>query len=292
MNTSATKPVVLITGATDGVGRSTAFELAKRGFRVVVAARNLAKAEALKSEILAVVGAGDVEFIEADLTSLQQVRQLSQTFRKRHGALDVLINNAGVFLPSRTVTEDGFEAMYQINYLSHFLLTQLLLDLLKNSVQGRIINLSSNIFSIGKFDPHNLQGERHFSTFGAYAASKLFMLMFTRELAKRLGGTKVTANAVHPGIVRTPMMLGATGAFRVISLLSRPFSISPGKGAETSVFLATSPELATVTGQYFTRSKQTKAKNKFDTEENRALLWELSEKSLQMGAAAVAHRVG
>jgi NAD(P)-dependent dehydrogenase (short-subunit alcohol dehydrogenase family) len=270
------KPVCLITGGTEGVGRATAIELAKKGFTIVLAARNPAKAEAVKREI-------DADYIAADLASLRQTSALAETFKRRHSRLDVLINNAGVFLPRRTVTEDGFETTYQINYLSHFLLTQLLLGELEKSEQGRIINLSSSVYTTGRFDPRNLQSEKKFSVLGTYSASKLFMLMFTRELARRLVGTRVTANAVHPGIVRTPMMLRAPGAFRIASYLSLPFSISPLEGARTPVYLATSPDVRGVSGRYFVNSKETPTKNKHDTEDNRALLWELSLKSIQSG---------
>jgi retinol dehydrogenase 12 len=276
-----TQPICLITGATDGVGKMTALELAKKGFRVVIAARNGQKAEAVKQEIRA-SGGGDADSIVGDLASLRQVRDLAETFRARHQRLDVLVNNAGVFLPRRTETEDGFETTYQINYLSHFLLTHLLLDELKKSEQGRIINLSSSVYAFGQFDPHNLQSEKKFSVLGTYAASKLFMLMFTEELAKRVADTRVTVNTVHPGIVRTHMMLAAPGAFRILSYLALPFSISPQKGARTSLYLATSPDVRRVSGHYFSKSKKTATKNKFDTEENRALLWDLSTKALNL----------
>jgi NAD(P)-dependent dehydrogenase (short-subunit alcohol dehydrogenase family) len=269
------KPTCLITGATDGVGRATALSLAKAGFSVVFAARNAEKARALQSELGA-----DSDFILADLTSLAQTRALAATFRKRHPRLDVLVNNAGVFLPRRTTTGDGFETTWQVNYLSHFLLTQLLLDELSRSAQGRIINLSSSVAAFARFDAENLQSEKKFSVFGAYAASKLCMLMFTEELARRLAGTRVTANAVHPGIVRTPMMLRAPGAFRIVSFLSLPFSISPAKGARTPVYLATAPELSEVSGRYFANARAKEIQNRTNTDENRALLWELSAKSV------------
>jgi retinol dehydrogenase 12 len=286
------RPICLITGATGGVGKVTAIELAKSGFTIVIAARSANKGEALRKEIATSTGNKSTDCIVADLASLRHVRRLAETFRHRYATLDVLINNAGVFLPRRTETEDGHEMTYQVNYLAHFLLTNLLLDELKKSEQGRIINLSSSVYSIGKFEAGNLQSEKHFSVLGTYAATKLFMLMFTVELAKRLRGTAVTANAVHPGIVRTHMMLQAPGAFRVMSYLSLPFSISPESGARTSVYLASSPEVKGVSGQYFTRSKRTEAKNKFDTEENRALLWDLSLKSVQEDAPAVVRRAG
>jgi NAD(P)-dependent dehydrogenase (short-subunit alcohol dehydrogenase family) len=285
------KPICLITGATEGVGKATAIELARRGFRVVLAARNRAKAEAAQQQIAAIAGGADADFLVGDLASLQQTRALAERFKERYPRLDVLVCNAGVFLPRRTLTEDGLETTYQVNYLSHFLLTQLLLDELKKSEEGRIINLSSSVYALGRFDPDNLQSEKRFSVFGTYAASKLCMLMFTEELAKKLAGTRITANSVHPGIVRTPMMLKAPGAFRILSYLSLPLSISPEKGARTTVHLATSPQVRNVSGAYFARSRKTATKNKFDTEENRALLWDLSLKSVQ-SAVAAARRTG
>ncbi len=272
--------ICLITGATDGLGKLTALALAKKDFHVVIAARQQHKAEALQKEIREATGK-DLDWIGGDLGSLRQVRAIADTFRERYSRLDVLINNAGLFADKRAETEDGFEASYQINYLSHFLLTQRLLDRLKKSPQGRVINLSSSVYSVGEFRPDNLQSERKFSVLGTYAASKLLMLMFTKELARRLAGTEVTAYAAHPGIVRTRMMLNSPGAFRIISLLSLPFAISPSKGAETSVHLATSPEVRTLSGQYFTKSKPVKTKNRYDTPANRALLWDLSMQALQ-----------
>jgi retinol dehydrogenase 12 len=280
--------VCLITGGTDGVGKVTALELARKGLRVVIAARNGQKAEGIRREIRASTG-GDADCIVGDLASLRQVRHLAESFRARHSRLDVLVNNAGVFLPKRAETEDGFEMTYQVNYLSHFLLTHLLLEDLKKSEQGRIINLSSSVYTVGRFDAQNLQGESQFSPLGAYSASKLFMLMFTKELARRLAGTRVTANAVHPGIVRTPMMRNAPGILRVVAYLSMPFSVSPEKGARTSVHLATAAEVSGLSGRYFANSKTERTKSKFDTEENRTRLWDLSMKALQLqdGAAAV-----
>jgi retinol dehydrogenase 12 len=285
-------PICLITGATEGIGKVTALELAKKGFTIVVAARNASKAEALKKEIEISTGNSTCDYIVADLVSLHQVRQLAETFRCRYETLDVLINNAGVFLPARTETEDGFETMFQVNYLSHFLLTNLLLEMLKKSEQGRIINLSSSVYAIGKFDPDNLQSEKHFSVLGTYAATKLLVLMFTEELARRLSGTSVTANATHPGIVRTDMMLRAPGIMRLLSYLSLPFSISPQKGARTTVYLASASDVRDVSGYYFTKSKKTDVNNKFDTAANRALLWDLSLKFVQKHTAMPVLRAG
>ena len=282
--------ICLITGATEGIGKVTALELAKKGFAIVVAARNANKAETLMKQIERSTGNRSCDYIMADLASLGQVRDLAATFRRRYAKLDVLINNAGVFLPNRTETEDGFETMFQINYLSPFLLTNRLLELLEKSEQGRIINLTSSVYTMGKFDPDNLQSEKHFSALGTYAATKLFVLMFTEELARRVKATSVTANAVHPGIVRTRMMLQAPGALRLVSYLSLPFSISPSKGAQTSVYLASSPEVKGISGKYFAKSRIAAVKNKFDTAENRTLLWDLTVKAAEGRAATPVRR--
>jgi retinol dehydrogenase 12 len=270
------KPICLITGATDGVGKVTATALAGKGYAVVLAARNEAKAATVTTEIVASTGNRDVDYLIADLSSLVQLHRLAETFMVRYPRLDVLINNAGVIMPQRALTEDGYETTFQVNYLAQFYLTQLLLNELEKSPQGRVINLSSSAYRAGKFDPANLQSEQRFSTIGAYAASKLCVLLFTIELAQRLKPTRVTANAVHPGIVRTPMMRGAKGVLGVISYAALPFSRSPDKGAATSVFLAGSPDAAQISGQYLANAKVQNVKTAYNTQENRALLWALS----------------
>lgn len=270
------RPICLITGATDGIGKATATALAHEGYTVVLAARSTAKAATVTSEIVAATGNRDVDYLTADLQSLSQLRRLTDAFAARYPRLDVLINNAGVIMPRRVVTEDGYEATFQVNYLAPFYLTQLLLDALETSPQGRVINLSSSVYRAGKLDPDNLQGERRFSTIGAYAASKLCVLLFTIELAQRLAPTRVTANAVHPGIVRTPMMRESEGIFRAISYAALPFSRSADKGAATSVFLAGSPAASRVSGQYFTNGRPKKVRTAYNTPENRDRLWNLS----------------
>jgi NAD(P)-dependent dehydrogenase (short-subunit alcohol dehydrogenase family) len=270
------KPICLITGATDGIGKVTATALARKGYAVVLAARNEAKAATVAREIVASTGNRDVDYLTADLRSLAQLHRLTETFTLRYPRLDVLINNAGVVMPQRVLTEDGYETTFQVNYLSQFYLTHLLLNELKKSPHGRVINLSSSVYRAGKFDPDNLQRERGFSTIGAYAASKLCVLLFTVELAHRLNPTRITANAVHPGIVRTPMMRGASGVLRVVSYAALPFSLSPDKGAATSVFLASCPDSTQVSGRYFTNAKSKNVKTAYNTQENRELLWNLS----------------
>jgi retinol dehydrogenase 12 len=279
------KPICLITGATDGIGRKTALELAAKGFVVVVAARNAAKAQALVKEIEVTTGHRDADTITADLRSLAEVRQLSEIFHQRYPRLDVLINNAGIFSGVRQLTGDGFETTYQVNYLAPFYLTYLMLDALKQAEQGRIVNLSSSVYTAGKFDPENLQGEKRFSTFSAYSNSKLLMLLSTIELADRLKATPVTANAVHPGVVRTQMLLRAPGIFRAAGYLALPFALSPRQGAATSLHLASSPDVKGISGKYFARGKETIVKSAFNTPENRELLWNLSMQSLGLAEA-------
>ncbi len=270
------KPICLITGATDGIGKVTATELARKGYAVVLAARNETKAATVTTEIVASTGNRDVDYLIADLSSLAQLRRLAEMFMVRYPRLDVLINNAGIVMPQRVLTPDGYETTFQVNYLAQFYLTQLLLGELEKSPRGRVINLSSSVYRAGKFNPGNLQSEQQFSTIGTYAASKLCVLLFTIELAQRLKPTRVVANAVHPGIVRTPMMRGAPGVFRAISYAALPFSRSPDKGAATSVFLAGSPDAAQTSGQYFVNGKVQIVKTAFNTRENRDLLWNLS----------------
>jgi retinol dehydrogenase-12 len=285
------KPICLITGATEGIGRATAIELAKKGFTVVIAARNAAKAEAVKREITAETGNHDIDTIVADFRSFAQVRQLCETFHRRYPRLDVLINNAGILAGEAQLTEDGFEATLQVNYLSAFYLTQLMLDALKIAEQGRIVNLSSSVHAVGKFDPVYLERKRRFSAFSAYANSKLLMLLFSIELANRLKDTPVTANAVHPGIVETPMMLRARGVFRLAAWLARPFAISPEQGAATSVHVASSPDV-TVSGKYFARCRETTVNTAFNTPENRELLWNLSLQSVGLADTPGGHAGG
>jgi NAD(P)-dependent dehydrogenase (short-subunit alcohol dehydrogenase family) len=254
--------------------------LAARGFAVVLAAREAARAETVRSEIAAATGNRDIDTLVGDFRSFAQVRQLSETFQQRYSRLDVLINNAGIFDAEPQLTEDGFDATLQVNYLSAFYLTHLMLGALKRSGQGRVINLSSSVHANGKFDPESLTGGKRYSTFTSYANSKLMLLLFTVELANRLKDTPVTANAVHPGIVRTPMMFNARGIFRVVAYLTLPFAISPERGAATSVHLASSPDLKNTSGRYFTKSREASIKTRFNTAEQRHLLWDLSMRAL------------
>jgi len=282
--------VVVITGGSDGIGKALIEALIPLGAKIATCGRSHDKLYTLQMEYARVM----LHAVACDVSKEDECKKFIESTIETFGRIDVLINNAGVFLPTRTETEDGYETMFQVNYLAPFLLTNLLLRELEKSEQGRIINLSSSVYAIGKFDPDNLQRlrERRFSVLGTYAATKLYMLMFSEELAMRLKDTSITVNAVHPGIVRTRMMLQAPGVLRLVSYLSLPFSVSTSKGAQTSVYLASSPEVTGISGQYFAKSKRVAIKNKFDTPENRALLWDLSLKAAQLGDAIGARGAG
>jgi retinol dehydrogenase-12 len=280
------KRVCLITGATEGVGKATAIRLAHEDFTVVLATRNASKAEQVRREIIALTGNTSIDYLVADLMSLQQVRSLVERFKERHSVLDVLINNAGAVMPSRALTEDGYEFTYQVNYLSHFLLAQLLLSELAKSRQGRVINLSSSAYTMGRFDARNLQSEESFSPILAYASAKLFVLMSTIELARRLRDTPITVNAVHPGTVRTQMITKAPGLLRIIGYLTLPFAVSAKEGAIAPFYLATSRDVIDVTGHYFARCAARDIRSKSNTQENREMLWRASMS--QVGATELA----
>jgi len=271
--------ICLITGATDGVGKATAQALAHKGFHLVLVARNPAKAARVRDEIQS-TSAAPVEVIVGDLSRLADVARIAETFTAAHPRLDVLINNAGVMLGQRQITDDGLEATWQINYLSAFLLTQLLLGRLNESGNGRIINLSSSVYSIGKLGPDGPPSQSRYSAIGSYAASKLAILLFTVELAAHLQGTSVTANAVHPGVVRTQMLENAEGLFKLIALFASPFAITPEKGAAASVYLASSPDVQ-ASGRYFAGGKAVDIKSRFNSPPIRGRLWDASVGALQ-----------
>jgi retinol dehydrogenase 12 len=270
---------VLITGGNSGIGRSTVEELAARGYQVVFIARNKDRADEVKSEVSTSTKNENVDYILTDLTSKKQVRECAMTFKKRYPRLDVLINNAGVFLPERRITEDGMEESFQINHLSHFMLTDLLLDELKKSDDPRIINVSSAAHAMGIFDPDNLQGEKKYGSFPTYCNTKLYNILYTLELAERVKDSGITVNTLHPGVVGTNFAHEFNGAFGFLYKLGKMIMLTPEKGSVTSVYLATSDEVKGVTGKYFVKCKPAKPRNKQLTDKNRKALW---QKSLEL----------
>src|SRR5881296_2113082 len=240
--------VFLVTGANSGIGKATALGLARLGGTVVMACRSATRGEAARHDIVRDSGNSKVYLEIVDLASEDSTRSFAEEFKRKYPRLDVLINNAGVYTPHREVTPDGLERTFEVNYLSGFLLTHLLLDLLKKSAPSRIINVSSSAHSGGTIHFDDLQGERRYSGYRAYGQSKLAQVLFTRELARRLEGTGVTVNACHPGVIRTNLGMGGSS---VVVRFVRMFFKGPERGAETPIYLAVSPDVEGVTGKYF-----------------------------------------
>lgn len=266
---------VLITGATSGIGRATALGLGKLGATVGVVARDAARGERTVAEIRA--AGGEAQLFVADLASLESVRGLAAEALQRFGRLHVLVNNAGAWNSRRTTTADGFETTIGVNHLAHFLLTRLLLDRLKASAPARVVNVSSGAQMMGRIDLEDLQLERRFGGQRAYAQSKLANLMFTYELARRLGSSGVTVNALHPGLVRTNF--GRDNVSRGMAFVMRLMDgmmLSPEQGAVTSLYLASSPEVEGVTGRYFQRCKAVPSSRRSYDTAVQARLWTLS----------------
>lgn len=237
--------IVLVTGATDGIGKQTALQLAQKGARVLVHGRSAERCQRAVDEIRSQSGNAAVEYVLADFASLEQVRAMAAEVGQRVDHLDVLVNNAGVYFRERTLSEDGYEMTFAVNHLAHFLLTNLLLRLVKKAPAGRIVTVSSTLHTVRGLDMDNLQGEKRYNGNGAYALSKLGNILMTRELTERLAGSGVTANSLHPGVIDT-------------KLLRKGFNISGNSiesGAATSVYLASSPEVEEVSGEYFVDRK-------------------------------------
>jgi len=276
--------VVVITGGNSGIGKETAVELARMGARVVIAARNPTRAAAAVKEIRERAGAGDrVETMPLDLASFASVRAFAGAFTDAHDRLDVLVNNAGGWLGKRIVTADGHESQFQVNHLSHFLLTNLLRDRLVRSAPARVVNIASVAHKNARrgLDFDDLDYERRrYRGFRVYSETKLMNILFTRELARRWDGTGVIANAVHPGFVATNFAReGDLGWWGNIGMpLTRPFSISVQQGAVTPVYVASSPDVEGITGQYFVKCNVTGPSAAALDDGAAARLWEISAK--------------
>jgi NAD(P)-dependent dehydrogenase (short-subunit alcohol dehydrogenase family) len=250
--------IILITGANSGIGKSTATALAEMGAHVVMACRDLVRGEMARQEVVRISRNNQVDLMQCDLASTVSIRKFASAFITKYPRLDVLINNAGIFTDKRMETADGFEYQIGINHLGHFLLTQLLLDLLKQSSPSRIINVSSGAHFGGKIDFDDLHLQNKYSSWKSYAQSKLANILFTYELAHRLSGSGVTVNCLHPGFVNTRFAFNRESEKpNWMMKLMKPFTIQPANGAETSVYLAASPEVEGVTGKYFVKRKET-----------------------------------
>ena len=275
--------ICLITGATNGIGKSTAQALARMGATVVIVGRNAQKTAQVVEEIRAASGNHTVDSLLADLSSRQEVRRLASEFKSKYSQLHVLLNNAGGTFTTRQLSADGIEMTFALNHLAYFQLTNLLLDTIKASAPARIINVSSDAHSGGKIEFDNLQGERSYSIFGPYGNSKLANILFTTELARRLEGTGVTANALHPGFTSTGFGKNNPGLLMkmiraVVPLIAR----SPEKGAATSIYLASSPEVQRISGKYFVDCRVTPPAPQATNSAVARKLWDISAEMVHL----------
>ena len=260
----------LVTGANSGMGKETALALAQMKATVVMVCRNKGKGDAARREISKKSGNESVDLLLCDLSSLAEVRSLAAEVRNRYGKLHALVNNAGV-VSFRGKTVDGFEKTFAVNYLAPFLLTNLLLELLKASAPSRIVNVSSVTHFSGHIDLEAMRKGGGATGLGAYSTSKLALVMFTYEVARKLQGTGVTANCLHPGGV-------ATNIWRIPPALMRLFLKSAKKGAETAIYLASSPEVEGVSGRYFENKSEKKSSEESYDESKALALWEMTSK--------------
>ena len=272
-----TGKTVLVTGGTFGIGKATATGLAALGARVAITGRDRGRAEAAAVEIQTVSGNPAVDVFAADMSAQSEVRRLAAEVLEAYPRLDVLVNNVGGFWAHRHVTADSLEHTFALNHLAPFLLTNLLAERLKTSAPARIITVSSGAQAMGRINFDDLQGERRYAGQRAYNQSKLANVMFTYELARRLAGTGVTATVLHPGVVNTAFAAeDSSTLFRWTLPLIRPLMKTPAKGAATSIYLASAPEIQGVTGRYYVNRKpKTSNKSSYDTAAA-ARLWQVS----------------
>jgi NAD(P)-dependent dehydrogenase (short-subunit alcohol dehydrogenase family) len=275
--------VCVVTGATSGIGKAAAAELARRGAQVILVGRDRGRGEATAAE-LASAGPLPPRLEIADLSAMAQVRALAERLAELD-RIDVLINNAGLVAGRRRVTADGYEEVFAVNHLAPFLLTSLLLDKLKASAPARVITVTSDAHAGARLDLDNPQPVEGWESWRAYANSKLANILFTRELARRLEGTRVTANCAHPGVVRSGFGREARFPIRVGLTLARPFLLSPERGAATIVYLATSPEVASATGGYYVKSQLREPSAAARDNAAASRLWQVSEELTTSPAA-------
>lgn len=268
-----TNKICIITGATSGIGKETAVGLAREGYHLVLPVRDKQKGELLEKEIRSLTGNGQVDLMPCDLSSLQSVRDFATAFLDTYDRLDLLVNNAGIWETKRKESADGIELTFAVNHLAPFLLTYLLTDRIMASAPARIINVSSEAHRQGRMRFDDLEGKKKWSSFGSYAQSKLANVLFTRELARKINGASVTVNALHPGVVNTRLFDKFPG---FLASIFRLFMITPEKGARTTLYLATSPEVTSTTAEYFSNRKIKRAAAQALDHEAAKKLWEVS----------------
>jgi NAD(P)-dependent dehydrogenase (short-subunit alcohol dehydrogenase family) len=266
--------VCIVTGANSGIGKETAIGLAKLGATIVMVCRDRKRSEPAQRDVKNNSGNDRVELMLCDLSSQNSVREFADEFKLRYQRLDVLVNNAGVYLRERSLTVDGIESTFAINHLGYFLVANLLLDLLKRSAPSRIVNVASTAHRYAKLDVGAWVTGRDYSSFGSYANSKLANVLFTYELARRLEGTGVTANCLHPGAVGTNLFRPLP---RFLQALIKLVTVSSRQGARTPIYLASSTEVEGVSGKYFVRKRQERSSEASYDREAARHLWDVSE---------------
>jgi NAD(P)-dependent dehydrogenase (short-subunit alcohol dehydrogenase family) len=271
--------ICLVTGATSGIGKVTATALAAQNAEVVIVGRNAKKTQDTAQQIRAETRNDSVHYLLADFSDLGQVRELAASFKKQYSRLDVLVNNAGAYFNARRKTPYGVEATFLVNHLAPFLLTNLLLDVIQNSAPACIINVASDAHINGTMDLDDLEFQKFYFGFSAYARSKLANVLFTYELSRRLAGSGVTVNALHPGGVATKIFSTDFSIFGpAIKWIVGLFALTPEQGADNSIYLASSPEVEGVTGKYFVKREAVPSAPISYDEKLARQLWELSEK--------------
>lgn len=269
--------IVMITGANSGIGKETAKVLARKGARIIMICRNKERGETALKNLKEETNSDKIELILADLADPEGIQNAVALFKEKYDKLDVLINNAGLVLSKRKVTALGYEKTFAVNHLGHFLLTNLLLDILIKSAPSRIINVSSGVHYSANINFDDINLSSRYRGYRAYANSKLANLLFTYELARKLEGTGVTVNALHPGFVRSNFGRRGRKLYqRIFFDVARSFAKSVEKGAKTSIYLASSPEVKDVTGKYFVNSKPKKSSHTSYDREAQKKLWQLS----------------
>lgn len=277
-----TSPRVLITGANAGIGYATALGLAQAGAEVIMLCRDRTRGEAARDAIRSESGNEAVELMLCDLASQTAIRRFAAEFASRYSSLDVLINNAAVLPQTRQLTEDGIELQWAVNHLAPFLLTHLLRDCLLATESARILNVSSGMHRRGKIDFDNLQGERNYHPRTIYAQTKLANVLFTVELAERWKETGITCNALHPGTIATGLYQQFLGLPKMLNFVSRWYGKTPQAGAKTSIYLATSKDVAGQSGLYFRNRKPAKMNPLAQNPELRSRLWEVSKEMTRL----------
>lgn len=267
--------ICMITGANSGIGKATALGLAKMGATIIMVCRNKDRGEKALEDIKKEVENGTVDLMIADLSTQKAIHQLVKEFKERYQFLHVLINNAGVNLSRCVLTEDGIETTFAVNYLAQYLLSNLLLDVLQASSPARIVNVASSVLA-KNIDFENLNGEKHYRQLNAYGQSKLAVILLTYELSRRIEGTGVTVNCLHPGYVKTNMIKNFRKFVKYFYPLIGLFMKKPKKGAKTSIYLASSSEVEGVSGKYFKKRKEVESMKAVYDEEIAKRLWDVS----------------